>query len=115
VGATADWHGHEPAISSKIQLERSSTLKEAYAELKEELLQEINLMDTRVINPAVEAKDSIQPIKKTIKKRENKRLDYERYQDRVNNASKKQRRSDGENASLAKSEPELAKAADVSI
>ncbi len=114
VGATSDWRGHEPASPSELQLERSSALKEAYAGLKAELLDEVNMIDSRVIKPASDAKDCIQPIKKTIKKRDNKRLDYERYQDRVNNAAKKQKRSDRENAALAKSEQDLAKAADVS-
>lgn len=71
------------------------------------------MMDARVIKPATDAKDYIQPIRKTIKKRENKRLDWERYQDKVRNAGKKMTRSDRENAALAKAEEELANAADV--
>ena len=73
------------------------------------------MMDARVIKPATDAKDYIQPIRKTIKKRDNKRLDYERYIDKVNHASKKLKRTDRENAALAKAEEELAKAADVSL
>lgn len=72
-------------------------------------------MDSRVIGPATDAKEFIQPIRKTIKKRENKRLDWERYIDRVNNASKKTKRSERENAALAKAEQELAKASDVCL
>ncbi len=95
------------------QLDRSIELKQAYTELKGDLLEEVNMTDIRIIKPATEAKECIQPIKKTIKKRENKRLDYERYFDRVNNAAKKQKRSEREDAALAKAEIELSKATDV--
>lgn len=115
IGATSDGYGHEPALTPQVQLERSANLKETFAELKSDLLDEVHMMDLRIIKPASDAKEYIQPIKKTIKKRENKRLDYERYQDRVTNAAKKQKRSERENGSLAKSEEDLAKAADVSL
>jgi amphiphysin len=108
-----DGHGHEPVMTPQLQLDRASKLKEAYEELKTDLLEEVNMMDARVIKPATDAKDYIQPIRKTIKKRENKRLDWERYQDKVRNAGKKMTRSDRENAALAKAEEELANAADV--
>lgn len=85
------------------------------AELKTDLMDEVIMMDSRVIGPATDAKEFIQPIRKTIKKRENKRLDWERYIDRVNNASKKTKRSERENAALAKAEQELAKASDVCL
>jgi hypothetical protein len=100
-------------MTPQAQLDRSLKLKQAYTELKTDLLEEVNMTDVRIIKPATDAKEYIQPIKKTIKKRENKRLDYERYLDRVNNAAKKQRRSEREDAALAKAEVELSKATDV--
>jgi len=112
VGAS-DGHGHDPVLTPQLQLDRTYKLKEAYTELKSELLEEVNMMDARVIKPATDAKEYIQPLRKTIKKRENKRLDWERYTDRVNHQSKKLKRTDRENAALAKSEEEMAKAADV--
>jgi amphiphysin len=84
-------------------------------ELKTDLTEEVNMMESRVIKPAIEAKEHIQPIRKTIKKRENKRLDWERWTDKVNSQSRKMSRSDKENASLAKSKQELEQAADVSL
>jgi hypothetical protein len=111
VGAS-DGHGHPPFVTPQVQLDRTYRLKEAYTELKTDLLEEVNMMDSRVIKPATEAKEYIQPVRKTIKKRENKRLDYERYQDRVTNALKKQKRSDRENAALAKAEDDLTKASE---
>ena len=114
VGAS-DGHGHEPVLTSQLQLDRTSKLKEAYTDLKTDLTEEVIMMDARVIKPATEAKEYIQPIRKTIKKRENKRLDWERYQDKVNSLSKKMKRTDRENATLVKSEEELARAADVRL
>jgi amphiphysin len=113
IGASSDGHGHEPVMTPQAQLNRSLRLKQAYAELKTDLLEEVNMTEVRIIKPAADAKEYIQPIKKTIKKRENKRLDYERYFDRVNNAAKKQRRSEREDVALAKAEVELSKATDV--
>jgi hypothetical protein len=114
IDGTSDGHGHDPVMTPQLQLDRTAKLKEAYTELKTDLLEEVIMMDTRVIKPATEAKEYIQPIRKTIKKRENKRLDWERYIDKVNHGSKKLKRTDRDNAALAKAEQELAKAADVS-
>jgi amphiphysin len=62
----------------------------------------------------MDAKDYIQPIKKTIKKRDNKRLDYERYQDKVSSVHKNSKGTEKENIALARSEEDLSRAADVS-
>lgn len=102
-------------MTSELQLERTIKLKEAYTDLKTELTEEVNMMDTRIIRPATEAKECLQPIRKTIKKRENKRLDWERYTDKVNSLSKKMKRTDRENATLVKSQEELALATDVRL
>ncbi|KAL3418932.1 sh3 domain signaling protein [Phlyctema vagabunda] len=109
---SSDGHGREPALTDQSQIDRTAKLKAAYTELKTDLMEEVSMMDSRIIKPATEARDHIQPMKKTIKKRENKRLDWERYMDKVNNASRKQARSDRENAALAKAEQELAKASE---
>jgi len=105
-------HGHDPVMTPQLQLDRTALLKQTFAELKTDLLEEVIMMDARVIKPATDAKDYLQPVRKTIKKRENKRLDWEHYIDKVNHASKKMKRTDRENAALTKAEEELAKAAD---
>lgn len=112
VGA-ADGSRHEPYITPREQIQRATLLKNVFAELKTDLLDEVGMMDSRVIKPATDAKDYLQPIHKTIKKRDNKRLDWERYIDKVNNYNKKLKRTDRENAALAKAEEECAQAADV--
>jgi len=101
-------------MTPRSQLDRTSRLRAAYEELKTDLLEEVGMMDSRVIRPATDAKEYLQAIRKTIKKRENKRLDWERYIDKVNHASKKLKRSDRENAALAKAEQELAESREVS-
>ncbi|KAG4438335.1 hypothetical protein IFR05_006179 [Cadophora sp. M221] len=111
VGA-GDGHGKDPVMTSRLQLDRTSKLKDVFTDLKTDLLEEVNMMESRVIKPATEAKDYIQPIRKVIKKRDNKRLDWERYIDKVNNYQRKVKRTDRENAALVKAEEELAKAAE---
>jgi amphiphysin len=51
IGATADDPGRAPLMTSQEQLEKSAKLKDTYSELKTDLLEEINMMDTRVIRP----------------------------------------------------------------
>jgi hypothetical protein len=114
VGATSDGYGHEPALTPQVQLDRTKNLKEAYSELKTDLLDEVSMVDLRIIRPASDAKEYIKPIKKTIKNRENKRLDYESYQDRLEK-KRKQKHSEKEEAGLIKLEADVAKAADVCI
>ncbi|KAH6674663.1 hypothetical protein B0J14DRAFT_587829 [Halenospora varia] len=112
VGAS-DGHGHEPVMTPQVQIDRTSKLKEVYAELKTDLLEEVAMMDARIIKPAQDAKDFLQPLRKVIKKRENKRVDWERYIDKVNTLqSKKLKRSDKENAALVRAEQDLATAAE---
>lgn len=112
VGAS-DGHGRESVPTPRLQLERTFRLKQAYGELKSELEEEIGTIEDRVIRPAVEARDCIAPIRKTIKKRENKRLDYERAQEKVSKLHKKHTRTPKEEASLAKAEVDMAQAGDV--
>lgn len=112
VGAT-DGHGREAAMTPQLQLERTFQLKQVYTDLKTELVEEIAMIDARVIKPATEARDCIAPIRKTIKKRENKRLDYEKLQDKVHKLQRKPGRTPKEDASLAKTEDEMTRAAEV--
>lgn len=111
VGAS-DGHGKPAVPTPDLQLERTLRLKEAYAELKAELLDEVNLIESTIIRPATDARDCIAPLRKTIKKRENKRLDYEKCQDKANKLQRKSGRTPKEEASLAKAEAEVARTAE---
>lgn len=114
VGAT-DGHGREAAPTPQLQLERTLRLKETYGDLKTELLQEIVAIEERILRPATDARSYITPIRKTIKKRENKRLDYEKVQDKTLKLQRKPGRNAKEDASLAKYQDELSRVADVSL
>lgn len=76
-------------------------------ELRTELTEGIASIEKLVMAPALDARNSINPIRKTIKKRENKRFDVEKCQDKVNKLHRKMPRSPKDDAQLAKSEEEL--------
>ncbi len=94
-------------------MDRTFKLREAYGELKTELLDEIAVIEDRILKPATYARDFIAPVRKTIKKRENKRVDYEKLQDKATKLQRKPGRSPKEDAALAKIEDEVSRAADV--
>lgn len=106
VGAS-DGHGTEPLPTPELQLQRTYKMQETYKDLRDEMLQEIAEIEPLVIKPAVDAHEAIQPIRRTIKKRENKRLDYEKQQDKVNKLSRKFPRSPKEETNLAKAESDM--------
>lgn len=53
---------------------RTVRMREEYEDLKKDLMEEVNMVDMRMIKPAQEAKDYLQPLKKTIKKREDRKV-----------------------------------------
>ena len=53
---------------------RTARLNEEYGELKTDLMHEVDIVTERMVRPATEAKDLLQPVKKTIKKREDKKV-----------------------------------------
>ncbi|KLJ10543.1 hypothetical protein EMPG_14091 [Blastomyces silverae] len=112
VGSSEPSTPRPPAETPEATLARTTRLHEAYEELRTELLTEINSVDERMIKPAMDAKDYLQPFKKIIKKRDDKKLDFERYQNRVDTSRKKTKRSDRDNAALAKAETDLSRAKD---
>ena len=79
-------------------------------ELKNDLSQDLNVVDNQMIKPAQEAKDSLHMMRKPIKKREDKKLDFERYQGRVDSGMKKTKPSDRERSALTKAQSDLAMA-----
>ena len=60
-----------------------------------------------MIRPAQEAKDSLQTMRKTIKRREDKKLDFERYQSRFESSNKKSKTSDRDRIVAAKAQSDL--------
>lgn len=55
-------------------LERCSQLQEAFAELKTDMMEEVKDIDRKLVIPAKLARDALKPMKKAIKKREDKKV-----------------------------------------
>ncbi|KAE8373600.1 hypothetical protein BDV26DRAFT_271666 [Aspergillus bertholletiae] len=109
--ASSDSSTPSKAVETPRQtLARTATLAQEYEELRSELLQELEGINERIIKPATQAIDYMKPLEKTIKKRDDRKLDYERYQSRVDSYSKKTKRSDRDNVSLTKAESDLSRA-----
>ncbi|KAK1961723.1 SH3 domain-containing protein [Colletotrichum sublineola] len=111
VGAS-EGHARPSIETPRLQLNRTFKLSGAYSDLKDELIEEVTAIDSQVIRPATEARGFIQPLRKTIKKRENKRLDYEKAQEKVKKLQKKTGRTPKEEAQLSKVEFEMSCAAE---
>ncbi|KAM0716627.1 hypothetical protein Q7P37_008072 [Cladosporium fusiforme] len=101
---------HRPVPTPKRYMDKSLALQKIYAELAKDLQQEIDMVQNRLVTPADQAKACLKPLKRTLKHRENMKLDYERYLSRTEHAQKKQTRSVKEETALAKHESDLAQA-----
>ena len=55
-------------------LERVAALQTAFAELKTDMMEEVKDIDRKLIIPAKLARDSLKPMKKAIKKREDAKV-----------------------------------------
>ncbi|RMZ78626.1 hypothetical protein DV738_g3821, partial [Chaetothyriales sp. CBS 135597] len=113
VGAGPDYHGHVPVETPEHILVRTARLKDDCEELKTDLTADLGQVDSLIVQPAQVARDTLQAMRKTIKKREDKKLDYERYQSRVDAAAKKNKPSDRDRSALAKAQADLSVATDV--
>ena len=74
VGSSEPGNDIEYAETPEAIVQRTAHLKEVYEELKNTVLDEVNMVDNNLVRPAMDARDSIQPIKKVIKKREDKKV-----------------------------------------
>ncbi len=73
VESNENYEGRGARETPRPTMLRTMKLQQAYADLKTDLLDEVNQVDTRIIKPAMDAKDYIQPLKKVIKKRADKK------------------------------------------
>jgi hypothetical protein len=65
---------HEPLLTPQENMERVIRLQEGYSELKIDLTEEVNQVDERIIRPATEGKEYLHPMKKVIKKRQDRKV-----------------------------------------
>ncbi|OQO13715.1 hypothetical protein B0A48_01945 [Cryoendolithus antarcticus] len=98
---------HKPTPTPQKYMVKCLGMQMTYAELRTELQQEIMMIDSKLIKPAEEAKQQLKPLKRTIKHRENMKLDYERYTGRTEHVRKKETRSVKEEQILAKHENDM--------
>lgn len=74
VGSSESTTEREPVPTPEKTLARTTKLREEYEDLRKDLLEVVNSVDDRMIRPASQAKDYLTPMKKTIKKREDKKV-----------------------------------------
>ncbi|KAJ5113862.1 hypothetical protein N7456_002396 [Penicillium angulare] len=103
----------QPAQTSPAILARTNRIRREFDELRTDMIQELCEVDTRMTQPAVEAKSYLAPMKKTIKKRNDKKTDFERFQSKHDGLVHKQKRSERDNANLSKAEMDLASAKEI--
>lgn len=74
VGSSDPSAGYQGALTPESTLARTNRLKEEYDELRQELLQELSAVEERMIMPAGQAKEFLAPMKKPIKKRDDRKV-----------------------------------------
>lgn len=100
----------EPVLTPDRYMQKCLGLQKCLSELRDDLKQEIGMIDAKLLRPVEEAKTHTKMLQKTLKHRENMKRDYERYLGRAEHVRKKDNRTMKDEASLAKSESELVQA-----
>lgn len=135
VGSSETETRHIPEETHPALLSRTNNLRREFDDLRSDLIQELNAVEQRMSQPAEQAKSYLAPMKKTIKKRNDKKVidlssdstlrsisntncphqqsDFERFQSKVDGLIHKPKRSDRENVNLAKAEADLSTAKEV--
>ncbi|KAF2732083.1 hypothetical protein EJ04DRAFT_554292 [Polyplosphaeria fusca] len=103
----AEFSSRVPADTPPATLERCAQLQVAFSELKTDMTEEVADVERKLIIPAKIARDSLKPMEKAIKKREDRKVDYERYRSRADHLQNKKTRSEKENTALIKHEVDL--------
>lgn len=88
-------------------LERLENFSRVEQDLKNELQRDLQFVEQFILEPLKECKTSLKPIHKAMKRRENKKLDYEKYSAHVDTYKKKTNRSKREDNILTKGELDL--------
>lgn len=74
IGSSENPSKHTPVETDPAKLARSNRLRREYDELRGDMMEELNGVDLRMTQPAASAKDLLAPVKKTIKKRNDKKV-----------------------------------------
>ncbi|KAK4503087.1 hypothetical protein PRZ48_006514 [Zasmidium cellare] len=108
--ATYPEQRRKPAETPQQYMQKCLALQKMYSDMKQDLQQEISMIDNKLIRPVDEAKRATKALQKTLKHRENMKLDYERYLSRAEHARKKAAKSPKDEAALEKHESDLTQA-----
>ena len=98
---------HQPAQTPAQYMQKCLGLQKEYSDEKADLAQEIEMITNKLIKPAEEAKQSTKLLHKTLKHRDNMKLDYERYNSRVEHTRKKETRTTKDEANLQAQEAKM--------
>lgn len=101
---------HQPTETPARYMQKCLGIQKMYSDLKTDLQQELSMIDVKLLRPAQEAKAATKSLQKTLKHRENTKLDYERYLSRAEHARRKDTRTVKEEIALATHENNLAQA-----
>jgi amphiphysin len=104
---------HQPVVTPPATIGRVRRLQQVYAELRDDLLREMGSIEYQVIKPAQDAREALQPMKKFIKKRLERKVDFERYQGRYEAVAKMKNRSEREEAAMIKHQSDVERSRDV--
>lgn len=74
LGSSEPTTERQPVETDPARLARTNRLRREYDELREDINAELAAVDQRMTQPAASAKDFIAPMKKTIKKRNDKKV-----------------------------------------
>ena len=107
-GEGAEEVRHQPAQTPAKYMQKCLGLQKEYSDEKADLAQEITMITDKLLRPAEEAKQHTKLLQKTLKHRENMKLDYERYLNRAEHARKKETRTVKDEQNLQSCEANLA-------
>jgi amphiphysin len=68
---------HTPVDTPYENVQRVAQLQASYSELRNDLGEEVDQIEERIVKPATDARTSIQPLKKVIKKRNDRKVDLQ--------------------------------------
>lgn len=71
-----EYSSHVAADTPPATLERCAGLQSAFSELKTDMMEEVRDIEKKLIIPAKLARDSLKPMKKAIKKREDRKVGH---------------------------------------
>jgi len=101
---------HRPVETPGKFMQKCLGLQKEYDTERTDLAQEVAMISTKCLRPAEEAKQHTKLLHKTLKHRDNMKLDYERYLSRADHLRKKGQRTAKEEQALTVHEANLAQA-----